>query len=183
MLLSKRVFLASFGRSMAGGTGFSPSVETIASPRNNHGYVKDGLLHIELQGKSYVIPLNKKGQKRWSHLSDDYLLEFARAYCAEHNLISSIELRKADHLLHNAVNQRALIRLVFEKDQTLLESEGRSVNGIPYGVIKLWRIVNGGNDVPETQEILEVALHNWCRRNHRTEEEVRAAAEITPRNL
>ncbi len=75
-----------------------------------------------LDGKEFKIPLNAQGRRNWSTIANEKLVEFAKAYCKEIQIVKRSQLETNDNGLYHALHRRKLLDLVFseiEKAQEL----------------------------------------------------------------
>ena len=71
-----------------------------------------------LAGKEFKLPLNAKGNINWKTMTDDQVLEYTRAYCAQYGVTKISQLQTGEHKnggLYHVLRSRNLISQIFPK--------------------------------------------------------------------
>lgn len=73
-----------------------------------------------LDGKTFVIPINPSGRKKWNEMSDDEIVAYAKAYCKEKKItkISGLQTGPNKYTgLHTILTTKKLLDKVFERNK------------------------------------------------------------------
>ncbi len=82
---------------------------------------------VILQGKTFTIPLDTQGRRNWVKMSDDDIVAYAKAYCAEKEITTSNQLQLGSNRftgLWSTLARKNLLHLVFNsiKDARKIEA-------------------------------------------------------------
>ncbi len=75
---------------------------------------------VTLDGKTFKIPLDKQGRKNWQMLSNEWIVEYAKAYCAEKKITRPSKLIKGPNRgngIYDQLQRRGLVNQVFERKE------------------------------------------------------------------
>lgn len=98
---------------------------------------------VILDGRKFMIPLNAEGNRNWAKMSDDELVEYARAYCKEKGITKSSELVRGpnnDSGLWSTLQRRGLLDRVFAGIRE--KQEAAALTGIADALVTF----GGGNE-------------------------------------